>query len=101
MRRQFVACFDVQRADAVPTGAPGDAGARAHRHGLAAAQANLAAEEKDRHLGRRPAASALADRGAAELEDPFALEEEITLLRKEQAEAGEIDLLRVFLDLRE
>ena len=38
---------------------------------------------------------------AAEIEDPLALEKEVALLGEEQAEAREVDLLLVLLDLRE
>ena len=64
-------------------------------HRLAVAQADPAAEEQDRSRAR----ARWPD--AAEIEDPLALEKEVALLGKEQAEARQVDLLLVFFDLRE
>ena len=77
-------------------GAAGEPRAADDRHGLALAQADLPAEEQQRHVAR-----AVAGLHAAEVEDALAFDEEVALLGEEQAEAGEVDLLQVFFDLRE
>ncbi len=86
---------DGQRADVERAGLAGDAPAGDDRHRLPVAQADPAAEEQDRNRARPLA------RLAAEIEDPLSLEKEVALLGEEQAESREVDLLLVFLDLRE
>ena len=59
-----------------------------------------AAEEATAAAAQRPAEAA-GETAAGEVEDAAALEEELPLSRKEQVEAGQVDLLLVNLDLRE
>ena len=76
------------------------------RYGLAVVEPDAAAEEQHR---RRPAEPLTAEEEgggvgaepAAELEDPLSLEEELAFFWKKEAEAGQVDLLLVHLDLRE
>ena len=93
-----VAGADVEHADDSRPDAAGQAAARRIGTGRPAFEADAAAEEQDRRVA---VAVARPRPVAAEIEDALALEEELALLREEQAEAREVDLLLVVFDLRE
>ena len=90
--------LDVQQADAVRPTRP-----------LSRPPASIGtarARDRDRCGGCRTASACRCSgcrriRAAAEAEEPLVLEEELALLGKEEAEAGQVDLLLVGLDLRE
>src|SRR4029453_6838146 len=63
--------------------------------------ANAVPGAPGRAAGGVPVAPRPPAAGAAELVDAGVLEKEVTLLRKEQAEARQVDLLLVGFDLRE
>ena len=71
--------------------------------GAGCGESNAAAEEQQQvFFGRTEAARlALVARDVAKIEDAGVLEKELALLREEQTELGEIDLLFVGFGLRE
>ena len=73
---------------------PGDAPARNDRNRLSLREADLPAEEHDRHIVGVAARSPAREAAAAEREDALALEKEVALLGEEDAEPREVDLLR-------
>src|SRR5262249_54629854 len=87
--------LDIEQSDAIGPRTPGHAGAGPSRDCVAlAVEAASPAVEEVRTFG-----TAAAD--AAEAENPRVLQEKIPLLRKEQVEARQVQLLIVGLDLRE
>ena len=85
-------------AEAVAADAAGQAAADIDRNRTPALEADAPAVEEDRRI----AAGVLAGRlHAAERERALVLQEELALLREEQAEARQVDLLLIGLDLRE
>ena len=88
----------LSSAEAVAADAAGQAPAAVDRHGAALFEPDAPAVEQDRHLVRAPPT---CRRRAAERERARVLEEELALLREEEAEAREVDLLLVGLDLGE
>ena len=93
------------RAHVVVSEPPRDPGAPQNGDRAAVFDANAAAEEEHRRAARwAEAARGPRRRTAArtaEVEDPLPLQEELALFREEEAEPGEVDLLRVGLDLGE
>ena len=89
-------------------GAPGQPPAAVERHLRDLVQPDAAAVEHDRRVAAAAAdeaavevAAGAVDRHAAERERALVLEEELALLRKEQTEPRQVDLLLVGFDLRE
>jgi hypothetical protein len=87
---------------------PGHAAADLNRYDPAAVEADAAAVEQERRrrlavvAAAQPApAEVAAGAAAAEIEDAAAFKEEVALLRKEQVEARQVELLLIDLDLRE
>ena len=93
-----VAGLDVQQADAVASRTAGDAPAGPDGHRPSLIQTDAPAVEQDRGVG--PCVLACG-RDPTERERALVLEEELALLREEQAEARQVDLRFVGLDLRE
>ncbi len=88
--------LNVQQPDPEPAGAASDPATRQDGHVSPALEADApAVEDHGRHRG------AAALRRGAEAEEPLALEKEVALLREEEAEARQVDLLRVLLHLGE
>ena len=87
--------LDVQRPDVEGADLAGQPSTRPNRHHPRALQPDLAAEEQ----GGQPAAEVPAALG--EVEVAPTLQEELALLREEQAEPRQVDLLLVHLDLGE
>ena len=103
-RHRFIAGLDVHHADAERADLAGQAAADVDRDDAAAVEADAAAVEQVRRVGAAAAAAGIAAArcaAAPEVEQAAALEEELALLRKEQVEARQVDLLLVDLDLRE
>ena len=102
---QALAAAHGERPDAVVAELARHPGAAPDRHRLIAADPDPAAEEEDRHAARRPESpgrgGALGSLRGAEGEDALPFEKELALLRKEEAEPGQVDLLGIRLDLRE
>ena len=86
-------------ADAELADLAGEAAAGIDRDDAAAVQADAPAVEQRRRAVAVPLLPSGA--AAAEVEDAAPFEEEVALLREEEAEARQVDLLLVDLDLRE
>src|SRR5205823_4017126 len=91
--------------DAEPPDAPGEPAAGLNRDRLARGREPDPPREEQQHLlfrrGESRAAEPRFARDVAEVEHPGVLEEELALLRKEQAELREVHLLLVGFRLRE
>ena len=111
-RQHLVVGLDVQRADVEGADLAGDPAAADDRHHGAVLQPDASAVEEGRGVAaaeetaalaaaaQRPAEAA-ADTAAGEAEDTAAPRGRTRASREEQAEAGEVHLLLVHLDLRE
>ena len=96
---------DGERPDVVVAKLAGHPPAAEDRHHLAASDPDLAAEEEHRSAAGRAEAARGSGRWrarpGAEAEDPLSFQKELALFGKEEAEAGEVDLLGVRLHLGE
>ena len=98
-RRLVIAGLHVDRAEGELAGLAGGAAAGDERNHARLIEADAAAEEQVRRVAGAGAESGAGAAGKRERAEAF--EEEVALLREEQVEARQVDLLLVDFDLRE